>query len=157
MGKSSPYLSRKIYFTCCRRLAFCDSGMCAVPPAGRDGGFICGQRESHDEADEENAVRGFNRTNTEFQIEVRDYMDYSAGFDQDAAVARFVEEAGAGNVSDLFPPLRVDFPCHTQSMAASNCLDWRKNLSPLGIPPFIKQDLRYKRKARRTFLGRRRQ
>jgi len=26
-------------------------------------------------------------------------------------------------------------------MAASNCLDWRKNLSPLGIPPFIKQDL----------------
>ena len=26
-------------------------------------------------------------------------------------------------------------------MAASNRLDWRKNLSPLGIPPFIKQDL----------------
>jgi hypothetical protein len=26
-------------------------------------------------------------------------------------------------------------------MAASNRLDWRKNLSPLSIPPFIKQGL----------------
>ncbi|WP_155978954.1 hypothetical protein [Oscillibacter sp. 1-3] len=39
--------------------------------------------------------------------------------------------------ADLFPPLRVDVPCHThtQSMAA-------KNLSPLRILPFIKQGLK---------------
>ena len=48
---------------------------------------------SHDEADEENAVRGFNRTNREYQVEVRDYMDYNAGVDQDASVVRFVVEA----------------------------------------------------------------
>ncbi|WP_242832240.1 hypothetical protein [Oscillibacter sp. 1-3] len=43
--------------------------------------------------------------------------------------------------TDLFPPFRVDFPCNTQSMAASNCLDRQKNLAPLHILPFIKQGL----------------
>src|SRR5699024_9587482 len=41
----------------------------------------------------------------------------------------------------LFPPYCVDFPCNTQSIAASNRLVWRKKLSPLGIFPIFKQDL----------------
>ena len=43
--------------------------------------------------------------------------------------------------AELFPPLCVDFPCHTRSMAASNRLDRRKNLSPLCISSFINQGL----------------
>jgi hypothetical protein len=46
-------------------------------------------------------------------------------------------------MADFFPPLFVDFPYHTQSMAASNCLDWQKNLLPLVILPFFKQSLKY--------------
>ena len=56
--------------------------------------------------------------------------------------------------TDLFPPLCVDFPCHTQSMAASNRLDWQQNLSPLSILPFIKQGLVVKVKFSPAFFKR---
>ena len=41
----------------------------------------------------------------------------------------------------LFPPYCVDFPCNTQSIAASNRLVWRKNPSPSGTFPIFKQGL----------------
>ena len=51
------------------------------------------------------------------------------------------EYLGHGAGADLFLPLCVAFPCHTQSMAALTPLDWQKNLSLLCISPFIKQTL----------------
>ncbi|WP_207636912.1 hypothetical protein [Oscillibacter sp. 1-3] len=51
------------------------------------------------------------------------------------------EKSQNAQTTDLFPPLCVDFPCNTQSMAASNRLERQKNLSPLHILPFIKQGL----------------
>ena len=41
----------------------------------------------------------------------------------------------------LFPPYCVDFPCNTQSIAASNRLVWQKNPSPSGTFPIFKQGL----------------
>lgn len=49
----------------------------------------------------EKAVRDFNRTNPDYQIEVREYMDYSSGYDWDAATARLATEIGAGKVPDI--------------------------------------------------------
>ena len=43
----------------------------------------------------------------------------------------------------LFPPYCVDFPCNTQSIAASNRLVWRKNPSPSGTFPIFKQGLAF--------------
>jgi hypothetical protein len=51
------------------------------------------------------------------------------------------EKCQKAQAADFFPSFCVDFPCHTQSVAASNRLDWRKHLAPLGIPPIFKQGL----------------
>ena len=49
----------------------------------------------------EEAVRQFNRTNPDYCIEVREYMDYSAGGDWQDAVARLAAEVAAGKVPDI--------------------------------------------------------
>lgn len=49
----------------------------------------------------EKAVRDFNRTDPDYQIEVREYMDYSAGEDWQDAVTRLATEVGAGKVPDI--------------------------------------------------------
>ena len=51
------------------------------------------------------------------------------------------EKCQHARTASLFPPYCVDFPCNTQSIAASNRLVWRKNLSPLGTFPIFKQGL----------------
>ncbi|MEY8260862.1 hypothetical protein AALA80_10975 [Oscillospiraceae bacterium 50-60] len=51
------------------------------------------------------------------------------------------EKSQNAQATDLFPPLCVDFPCHTQNMPAPNRLDRQKNFSSLRILPFIKQGL----------------
>ena len=47
------------------------------------------------------AVRDFNRTNPDYQSEVREYMDYSGGYDWDAAMTRMAAEVGAGKIPDI--------------------------------------------------------
>ncbi|MBD5162108.1 MAG: extracellular solute-binding protein [Oscillibacter sp.] len=49
----------------------------------------------------EKAVRDFNRTNPDYQIEVREYMDYSEGYDREAAMTRLATEVGAGKIPDI--------------------------------------------------------
>ena len=49
----------------------------------------------------EDAVREFNRTNPDYQIEVREYMDYSAGEDWQDAVTRLATDIGAGKIPDI--------------------------------------------------------
>lgn len=52
-------------------------------------------------SDTEEAVRKFNRTNPDYCIEVREYMDYSAGEDWRDATARLAAEVGAGKLPDI--------------------------------------------------------
>lgn len=49
----------------------------------------------------EKVVRDFNRTNPDYQIEVREYMDYSEGYDWEAAMTRLATEVGAGKIPDI--------------------------------------------------------
>src|SRR5699024_10274369 len=51
------------------------------------------------------------------------------------------EKCQHARTASLFPPYCVDFPCNTQSIAASNRLVWRKNPSLLGKFPIFKQGL----------------
>lgn len=46
-------------------------------------------------------VREFNRTNANYQVEVRDYIDYSQGYDWSAAMTRLATDVGAGNMPDI--------------------------------------------------------
>ena len=58
------------------------------------------------------------------------------------------EKCQHARTASLFPPYCVDFPCNTQSIAASNRLVWRKNPSLLGKFPIFKQGLVARRKFR---------
>ena len=51
------------------------------------------------------------------------------------------EKCQYAQTTGLFPPYCVDFPCNTQSIAASNRLVWRKNSLPLDTFPIFKQSL----------------
>ena len=51
------------------------------------------------------------------------------------------EKCQHAQTAGLFPPYCVDFPCNTQSIAASNRLVWQKNPSPLSTFPIFKQGL----------------
>lgn len=53
----------------------------------------------------------------------------------------WLEKGQNAQRADRFPLPCVGFPCHIQSMAASNRLGWQKNLPPLVILPFFQQGL----------------
>ena len=53
-------------------------------------------------AEMEAVIREFNRTNPDYRVEVRDYIDYQQGYsDRDAAVTRLATEVGAGRMPDI--------------------------------------------------------
>ncbi len=47
------------------------------------------------------AILEFNRTNPEYQIMVKDYLDYSAGGSRQDAITRLATEVGAGKMPDI--------------------------------------------------------
>lgn len=47
------------------------------------------------------AILQFNRTNPDYQIIVKDYMDYSVDGSRDAAMFRLITEVGAGKIPDI--------------------------------------------------------
>ena len=47
------------------------------------------------------AILDFNRSNPEYQIIVKDYMDYSVDGSRDAAIFRLITEVGAGKIPDI--------------------------------------------------------
>lgn len=49
----------------------------------------------------EDAVRKFNRTNQDYCIEVREYIDYSAGESWQDGMTRLATEVGAGKIPDI--------------------------------------------------------
>ncbi len=49
----------------------------------------------------EDAVRSFNRTNPDYRIEVREYVDFSAGESWQDGLNRLATEVGAGKVPDI--------------------------------------------------------
>ena len=65
----------------------------------------------------------------------------------ESTVVRFAAELGHDGYPSMQPVsythLCVDFPCNTQSIAASNRLVWRKNPSPSGTFPIFKQVLAF--------------